>query len=76
MSRITLSWALLGILFLGFPALAVASSAGAFTSLFAVEWLDDAYHEFQLLVTTRKGMMIFSVLGVSLALWVIWYRRN
>ena len=75
MNRRLLRGALLGTLFLGFPSMALALSP-AFEPLFAISWLSDLYHEFQLLLTSRKGMMIFSTLIVAAGLWVIWYRRN
>jgi len=73
MNRTLLSCSLLAFLMLGVPALAWSAPAG---SLVAVGWLNDLYYEFQKLVTTRRGMMVFSTLGVALALYVIWYRRN
>lgn len=38
-------------------------------------WYHDAAQDVKSLAGTRKGMITFGLIGVGLALWIIWYRR-
>lgn len=50
-------------------------SAGAFYPL-AADWSYEVQNWMHWFLGSRRGMMTFATIGMILALWVIWYRRN
>ncbi len=43
--------------------------------LLAGSWWESWYHAFESSVSSRQGMLRFGLVGMILALFIIWYRK-
>ena len=48
---------------------------GGVRMFLAASWWESCYHAFESSLSTRQGMLRFGLVGMILALFIIWYRK-